>query len=89
MSEYVACSLYLNGATGCNIGCKTLSSGRSLLPLKLTCPAGTFICPATLLNKGEIGLCPKHYLPAGSSRQGVATVHASSNFAASDYMSHR
>ena len=28
-------------------------------------------------------------LLAGSSRQGVGTVHASSNFAASHYMSHR
>ena len=24
--------------------------------------------PATLLNKGEIGLCPKHYLPSGASQ---------------------
>ena len=40
---------------------------RGKLPLKLTCPAGTSICPATLLNKGEIGLCPKHYLLIGAS----------------------
>ena len=53
---------------GCNIGCKTLFSERSKLPLKLTCPAGTFTCPATLLSKGEIGICPKHYLPSGASQ---------------------
>ena len=38
------------------------------LPVKLTCPAGTSTCPATLLNKGEIGLCPKHYLPSRASQ---------------------
>ena len=41
---------------------------RGKLPLKLTCPASTSTCPATLLNKGEIGLCPKHYLPSGASQ---------------------
>ena len=43
-------------------------SERGKLPLKLTCPAGTSTCPAAFLNKGEIGLCPKHYLPSGASR---------------------
>ena len=38
------------------------------MPLKLTCPAGTSTYPATLLNKDEIGLCPKHYLPGGASQ---------------------
>ena len=52
----------------CNIGCKTLFSERGKLPLKLTCPAGTSTCPATLLNNGEIGICPKHYLPSGASQ---------------------
>ena len=53
-------------ASGCNIGCKTLFSERGMLASKLTCPAGTSTCPATLLNKGEIGLYPKHYLPSGA-----------------------
>ena len=53
--------------TGCNIGCKTLFSERGKLPLKLTCPTSTSTCPATLLNKGKIGLCPKHNLPSGAS----------------------
>ena len=53
---------------GCNIGCKTLFTERGKLPLKLTCPASTSTCPVTLLNKGEIGLCPKHYLPSGASQ---------------------
>ena len=52
---------------GCNIGCKTLFSERGKLLLKLTCPAGTSTCPATLLNKGEIGLSPKHCLLSGAS----------------------
>ena len=51
--------------SGCNIGCKILFSKRGL-----TCPAGISTCLATLLNKGEIGLRPKHYLPSGAS-QGV------------------
>ena len=38
--------------SGCNIGCLVGTSTR----------------PATLLNKGEIGLCPKHYLPSGASQ---------------------
>ena len=38
------------------------------LALKLTCPADTSTCPTTLLNKGEIGLCPKHHLPSGASQ---------------------
>ena len=53
--------------SGCNIGCKTLFCERGKLPLKLTCPACTFTCPPTLLNKEEIGLCPKHYLLSGAS----------------------
>ena len=40
---------------GCNMGCKTLFSEPDNLPLKLT-------CRATLLNKCEIGLCPKTLL---------------------------
>ena len=43
-----------NSFTGCNIGCKTLFSERGKLPSKLTGPAGTSTCPATLLNSGEI-----------------------------------
>ena len=54
--------------TGCNIGCKTLLFERGMLPLKLTCPAYNTPCPATPLNKGEIGLCPKHCLPSGASQ---------------------
>ena len=54
--------------SGCNIGCKTLFSERSELALKLTCLAGTSTCPATLLNKGNIEHCPKHYLPSGTSQ---------------------
>ena len=54
--------------TTCNIGCKTLFSERGKLPLKLTCPASTSTCPATLLNKGKIGFCPKHCLPSGQVR---------------------
>ena len=38
------------------------------LPLNLTGPAGSSTCPATLLNKGEIGLSPKHYLTSGASQ---------------------
>ena len=53
---------------GCNIGCKTLFSERGKLALKLTCPDDTSTCPTTLLNKGEIGLCQKHYLPSGASQ---------------------
>ena len=53
---------------GCNIGCKTLFSEWGKLALKLTCPASTSTGPATLLNKGEIGLRPKHYLPSGASQ---------------------
>ena len=44
----------LTSLSGCNIGSKTLLPERSKLPLKLTCPADTSTCPATLLNKGEI-----------------------------------
>ena len=54
--------------SGCNMGCKTLFAEWGKLPLKLTCPAGTSTCPATLFNKGCIGLCPKHYLPSGASQ---------------------
>ena len=53
---------------GCNIGFKTLFSERGKLTLKLTCPTGTSTCPATMLNKGEIGLCPKQNLPSGASQ---------------------
>ena len=57
-------------ATGyCNIGCsKTLLSELGKLPLKLTFPAGSSTFPTTVVNKGEIGLCPKHYLPSGASQ---------------------
>ena len=44
----------LTSLSGCNIGSKTLLPEQSKLPLKLTCPADTSTCPATLLNKGEI-----------------------------------
>ena len=50
------------------MGSKTLFSEQGKLPLKFTCSAGTSTCPATLSNKGVIGLCPKHYLPGGASR---------------------
>ena len=50
------------------MGCKTLFSEWGKLSLKLTCPACTSPCPATLLNKGEIGLCPKHYLLSRASQ---------------------
>ena len=50
------------------MGCKTLFSEPGKLSLKLTCPACTSPCPATLLNKSEIGLCPKHYLLSGASQ---------------------
>ena len=53
---------------GANIGCKTLFSERGKLPLKLTCPAGTSTFPATVLNKGVVRLCPKHYLLSGASQ---------------------
>ena len=43
---------------------KKKNSELGMLPLKLTCPACTSPCPQTLLNKGEVGLCPKHYLPS-------------------------
>ena len=45
----------MQGATACYIDCKTLFAERDKLPLKLT-------CPVTLLNKGEIGHCPKYKL---------------------------
>ena len=51
-------SLHISGG---HIGCKTLFSERGKLPVKLT-------CPVTLVNKGDIGLCPKHYLPSGASQ---------------------
>ena len=35
---------------------------------KLSLLVGTSTCPATMLNKGEIGLCPKHYLPSRASQ---------------------
>ena len=54
----------ISSQAGCNIGCKTLFSEWGKLPLKLTCPAGTLTCPATLLHKGEIGHC----LPSGASQ---------------------
>ena len=53
---------------GYNIGGKTLFSEWGKLPLKLTCLASTSTCPATLLNKDDIRLCPKHYLPSGASQ---------------------
>ena len=43
---------YIYGCSGCIIGSKTLLAERGKLPLKLTCPAGTYTCPATRLNKG-------------------------------------
>ena len=51
-------------------GCKTLFSERGKLPLKLTGPADTSTCPATLSHKGDIEFCPKHYflLPSGASQ---------------------
>ena len=59
---------YSKAYAGCNIGYKTLFAERGKLPLKSTCPAGTSTCPATLFNKGCIGLCPKHYLLSGVSQ---------------------
>ena len=43
----------------------------------------------TLEHAAFICFAINQFLVPGSSRQGVGTVHASSNFAASDYMSHR
>ena len=63
--------------TGRNIGCKTLFSEQGKLPLKLT-------CPTTLLNKGDIGLFPKHYLPNRAS-QGVVQLASLPFFAEFTY----
>ena len=60
--------------SGCNKGCKTFAE-RGKLPLKLTLvekvdfakPALPLALPLTLLNKGESGLCPKHYFPSRKS----------------------
>ena len=62
------CDVFQLSTTGCNIGCKTSFSEQGKLFLRLTCPAGTSTCPATLLNKGEIGLGPKHTCRAGQVR---------------------
>ena len=43
---------YIYGCSRCIIGSKTLLAERGKLPPKLTCPAGTYTCPATRLNKG-------------------------------------
>ena len=44
---------YYTKYTWCNIDFKTSLAEPGKLPLKFTGPAGTFTCPATLLNKGE------------------------------------
>ena len=48
-----------------------------------------FFKKSILSLAASIILLVDYEVQPGSSRQGVGTVHASSNFAASDYMSHR
>ena len=47
-----------------------LLAEQGKLPLHFIYPAGTYTCPATLLNKCELHFkdWPKHYLLSGASK---------------------
>ena len=71
--------------SGCNIVSKILVAQRGKLPLKFTCPADTFTCPATLLNKGELG---KAFVMLARLPFSIATCNGANGYVARWYCKH-